>query len=156
MRAQFNSEADFVTILWPTILQGGAIAFFFVPLFTLALSGVPPEKVASATGLMNFARITAGAFGASVATTLWEDRAALHHARLVEHVDVTNPALLQAAGLLDGRAWTQLEIFTQLNRLIDREAFMLAANDIFAGSAVLFMGLAFIVWWARPDKTGTH
>ncbi|MCB1746427.1 MAG: DHA2 family efflux MFS transporter permease subunit [Gammaproteobacteria bacterium] len=156
MRAQFNTQADFLTILWPTLLQGGAIAFFFIPLFNLALSGVPVEKTASATGLMNFLRITAGAFGASVVTTAWEDRAALHHAQLVEHIDVTNGALLATGQTLDAQAWTQPEILLAVNRVIDREAFMLAANDVFTASAVLFVLLALVIWWARPEPAVAH
>jgi DHA2 family multidrug resistance protein len=31
---------------------------------------------------------------------------------------------------------------------------MLSANDIFYASAVLFLGLIFLVWLARPLKSG--
>ncbi|MGE3772495.1 MAG: DHA2 family efflux MFS transporter permease subunit, partial [Gammaproteobacteria bacterium] len=87
MRSLFNTQADFMAILWPTIVQGIAIAFFFIPLFNLALSGIPAHKIPSASGLLNFSRITAGAFGASVTTTVWDDRTILHHSHLVEHLD---------------------------------------------------------------------
>jgi DHA2 family multidrug resistance protein len=39
------------------------------------ISGLTPDKIPSATGLSNFVRITAGAFGTSITTTLWDDRA---------------------------------------------------------------------------------
>ena len=32
MRSHFNTQADFATILIPTIIQGVAMAFFFIPL----------------------------------------------------------------------------------------------------------------------------
>jgi DHA2 family multidrug resistance protein len=54
----------------PTIIQGVALAMFFIPLVTLSLSGLLPERIPSASGLFNFARITAGSFGTSIATTL--------------------------------------------------------------------------------------
>ena len=42
----------------PTIIQGVAMAFFFIPLTTITLSGLPPDKIPAASGLTNFARIT--------------------------------------------------------------------------------------------------
>ncbi len=145
MRSHFNTNADFNTILWPTILQGAAIGTFFIPLFNLALQGIPPEKIPSASGLLNFCRITAGAFGASVCTTVWDDRAAFHHARLVERLDPTHPILMGLTSA-DGAA------LAQLNRLIDQQAFMLSANEIFQGCAVLFIALVGIVWLAKPER----
>lgn len=151
MRSRFNTDADFMTIILPTILQGAAIGTFFIPLFNLALQGIPTEKISSASGLANFLRITAGAFGASVATTLWDNRASQHHADLVEHIDITNPL---AVSLLDPSAVPNVDpsrAAAYLNYVIDQQAYMMAANDIFLGSAVLFLALLAIVWMARPE-----
>lgn len=43
---------------------------------------------------------------------------------------------------------------TYLNRLVDQQAFMLSANDIFAASAALFLVLIVIVWMAKPVMSG--
>jgi DHA2 family multidrug resistance protein len=67
-------------ILIPTLIQGVAMAFFFIPLTTITLSGLTPDRIPAAAGLSNFVRITAGAMGTSIATTLWESRATMHHA----------------------------------------------------------------------------
>src|SRR5262249_5394507 len=93
MRSNFTTGTDIGTILIPTFIQGGAMAFFFIPLTTLTLSGLPPERIPAAAGLSNFVRITAGAMGTSISTTLWDNRATLHHARLVENLPVGNPQL---------------------------------------------------------------
>ena len=61
MRAQFTPQTDFFHILVPTVIQGGAVAFFFIPLTGLALSSVKPEEMAGAAGLMNFTRTLSGA-----------------------------------------------------------------------------------------------
>ena len=39
MRSLFNTQADFGTILLPTLLQGMAMAMFFIPLQSIAFSG---------------------------------------------------------------------------------------------------------------------
>ncbi len=152
MRSQFNTEADFAVILLPTIIQGAAIAFFFIPLFNLALSSIPSEKFPSASGLVNFVRITAGAFGASVTTTLWEDRTALHHAYLVEYVDRQELAMHPTLSGLRAAVPQDLPAFAGVDRLIEQQAAMLAANDIFAFCAGIFLLLTAAVWLARPDK----
>jgi DHA2 family multidrug resistance protein len=41
-----------------------------------------------------------------------------------------------------------------LNRLVDSQAFMLSANDIFYVSAIIFIGLIGLVWLARPPRGG--
>src|SRR5262249_32019348 len=86
MRSHSNTSADFTTLMIPTIIEGAAMATFFVPLITLGMSGLSPDRIPAASGLMNFARITAGSFGTSIATTLWDRRASLHHAQLAEHI----------------------------------------------------------------------
>src|SRR6266496_2678784 len=60
MRSHFNTSADFWTLMVPTIIQGAAMAIFFIPLVTLSLSGLSPDRIPAASGLFNFARITAG------------------------------------------------------------------------------------------------
>ena len=100
MRAQFNTNATIGTLLIPTIIQGAGMAAFFIPLMSITLSGLPPERIPAASGLSNFARITAGSFGTSITTTLWDRRATLHHAQLVEHLNAGDPVTSQALGTL--------------------------------------------------------
>jgi DHA2 family multidrug resistance protein len=152
MRSRFNVQADMTTLILPTIVQGVAMAFFFIPLVALTLSGLPQERVPSASGLSNFARITAGAFGTSIATTAWEDRSILHHAQLTESIAHGSPATRQA---LDGLAAAGLDpqqSLLQLNRLVDQQAYMLGADDIFRVSALFFLLLIAVVWLARPNQ----
>ncbi|WP_447773859.1 DHA2 family efflux MFS transporter permease subunit [Variovorax boronicumulans] len=154
MRSNFNTQADFVTIIIPTIIQGIAMAFFFIPLVTITLSGLTPDRIPAASGLSNFLRITAGAMGTSIATTLWDSRAALHHAQLVESVNPGNSAATSAIAGLTSSGFSTEQVLGQINRLVDQQAFMLATNDIFYASAVLFLLLIPLVWLARPQKGG--
>jgi DHA2 family multidrug resistance protein len=152
MRAQFNTQADMKTILIPTLIQGVAMAFFFIPLITITLSGLSPDRLPAASGLTNFVRITAGAVGTSITTTLWENRAALHHAHLAEAVAPGSPALQSALAGMSAAGLNPQQALAQLNRLIDQQAFMLAANDIFFLSAALFLALIPLVWLTQPQR----
>jgi len=154
MRSRFNTGADIETLMIPTLIQGISMAFFFIPLVTLTLSGLTPDRIPAASGLSNFARITAGAFGTSITTTLWENRAAQHHAQLVESVSQSSVPTQQALSQLSGLGMSHEQGLAYLNRLVDQQAFMLSANDIFLASAALFIGLIGIIWLARPVRSG--
>lgn len=154
MRSNFNTQADFVTIIIPTIIQGIAMAFFFIPLVTITLSGLTPDRIPAASGLSNFLRITAGAMGTSITTTLWDNRATLHHAQLAETVNQGNNAAASAMAGLNANGFSTDQVMGQINRLVDQQSYMLATNDIFYASAVLFLLLIPLVWLARPQKGG--
>jgi len=154
MRSHFNTQADFQTIMIPTIIQGVAMAFFFIPLVTITLSGIPPEKIPAASGLSNFVRITAGSFGTSIATTIWQDRAAMHHAQISEYVNQGSTATTSALTGLAGAGLTPEQALGTINRLADQQAYMLAANDVFYVSAVIFLLLIPLVFLTRHTKAG--
>ena len=154
MRAHFNTNATIGVLLVPTVIQGAALACFFIPLIAIGLSGLTPDRIPSASGLMNFARITAGSFGTSIVTTLWDRRATLHHQQLVEHLTQGDPVAAQAMANLQANGFGAEQSYGLINRLVDNQAFMLSANDIFFASGILFLGLMFVVWLARPTTTG--
>ncbi len=155
MRSHFNTQASFAVLLIPTVIQGIAMAFFFIPLVTVTLSNMTPDRIPAASGLSNFARITAGAFGTSIATTVWENRAVLHHAQLSESINQGNASAMAALNGLAANGLTDGQALAQVNRIIDQQAFMLAANDVFFVSAVMFLMLIPLVWLARaPSHKG--
>jgi len=153
MRSNFNTQADFTTLIMPTVIQGIAMAFFFIPLVSLTLSGLPPHRMPAASGLSNFCRILAGGMGTSIATTIWEDRATMHHAHLADAINVNNGAASQAVAGMQAQGMSADQAFAQINRMIDQQAAMLSANDIFYASAICFVLLIGIVWLARPQKS---
>ncbi len=155
MRSWFNTQADIETILIPTVIQGIGTAFFFVPLVSLTLSGLEPDRIPAATGLSNFVRIMAGAFGTSITTTLWDSRTAVHHAQLTEQIgDGSGVAAADVFAKMHALGLSTEQIAAYVNQLVNQQAAMLGANDIFAGSALLFLLMIGLVWLARPAKHG--
>jgi DHA2 family multidrug resistance protein len=150
MRSQFSTQADFMTIMMPTILQGIAVAFFFIPLSTLTLNGIAPAQMPSASGLSNFMRILGGSFGTSVTITLWQDRTAMHHAELSEMINRSSQATTSAISNFAAAGMSQEQGLASINRLIDQQAATMAADDIFLASALIFLLLIPIIWLAKP------
>lgn len=154
MRAGFTTQVDTRTLMIPTLIQGAAMAMFFIPLTSIILSGQPPEKIPAASGLSNFVRITFGAIGASISTTVWENRSALHHARLVEKVNPYDTAYLDQLNHLMQMGMSQTQATGVIERNLSLQASMLGANDIFWISGVLFFVLIGFVWLTKPAKGG--
>jgi DHA2 family multidrug resistance protein len=149
MRSQFTVQTDMMQILIPTVMQGAAMAMFFIPLTTLTLTGISPERIPSAAGLSNFTRITAGAMGTSITTTLWDSRASLHHAHITE-------SLIQGQGIfgitlesLKASGLSSEQALLQINRMIDQQAYTRAADDIFLASAMIYVGLIGFIWLTK-------
>ena len=154
MRSNFNTQADFGTILLPTLVQGVAMAFFFIPLVTITLSGIAPERIAAASGLSNFVRITAGSFGTSIATTIWQDRSAMHHAQLSESVNQASATAQQTLSGLAASGLTPQQALAVVDRLANQQAYMLAVNDVFFASAMIFLLLIPLVYLTHYRKAG--
>lgn len=152
MRSHFTTQTDVQALLIPTIIQGVAMAFFFIPLVSLTLSGLRPDEIPGASGLSNFVRITAGAFGTSIVTTVWDNRASMHHAHLVEHLSVYDAESNQFMSRLEHAGLTSAQALEQLNRLVTQQAYMRSADDIFYISAIITLALIAFVWFARPEK----
>ncbi len=144
--AGFNTQVSFGTLAWSRFAQGLGVALFFAPLMSIVLSGLPPGRVASASGLANTLRTLAGSFATSLTTTLWDRREALHQTHLSESITLFNsPAQGQTA-------------FATLERSIVQQAYMLATNDLFWLWGWTFLALIAVVWFARPpfSAAGTH
>jgi DHA2 family multidrug resistance protein len=152
MRSSFNTQVDIWTLVVPTIVQGAAVSCFFIPLVGLALGDLRPQQIPNGSGLNNFLRITAGGFAASIATTLWESRAAVHHAQLVEHIVPGSPATMSMLESLGAAGMGDMQRYALLDRLVNQQAFTLSALDLFYASAIVLIILIPLVWMARPPR----
>jgi len=152
MRSEFTTDADYWKLIIPQLIQGAAMACFFIPLVSITLSQVSPQNIPSASGVSSFVRITCGAFGASIFTTLWESRASLHHAQLTESISNLRPESAIALNQLQNSGLSDAQSLGLLDRLITVQAFTLSADELFLASAVIFLVLTGIVWFAKPVK----
>jgi DHA2 family multidrug resistance protein len=155
MRSHYTTGVDTYTLVLPTLLQGIPTALFFTPLTAIILSGLPPERIPSAAGLSNFARIFAGAVGTSLLSTGWNNRTILHHERLIEQTSVNNPTFTGAMAALQdtlGASAEKARAFFEYS--LNTQAAMLGLNDIFWLSAVIFILIIPLIWLTRPVKGG--
>ncbi len=153
LRSRFGTDADYTTIVIPMLLQGVAGSLFFISMSAISLSRIPQAQFPLAAGLSNFVRISAGAFGTSLATTIWSSRTQQHRAHLVEEASRTGWPLdgpfydgVRAAGMSIEHLRAMLE------RVIEQQALTLGVNDIFLASVFLYLLLALPIMAARPVR----
>src|SRR5471032_3302899 len=150
----FEPGMDFGASARPQFIQGFAVGCFFMPLTTIILSGLPPERMAAASSLSNFIRTLAGSIGTSITTTMWADRESLHHAHLTENITPFNPEAQQTYQQLEGMGMTHQQASGWIAREITNQGLIISANEIFWASAGVFLILLILIWFARPPFGG--
>jgi MFS transporter, DHA2 family, multidrug resistance protein len=159
--SHLNLDADFWTIIWPRIIQGIGISFFFVPLSTLTLSSIPKPQMGNGSAIFNLLRNLGGSFGVAFITTVLSRRTQFHQSHLSEGFSIYDFKLQQAVptlqGFLQGRGVEgttakqgALEI---LYGLLQKQAAMLGFSDVFYLLFIFFLGLVPLVWVIRRGAT---
>ena len=152
LRSELTTDASFWTLVIPLLVQGVAMSTFFLAMLNIQLDGVPSERLPSASGISNFARITAGSFAASLVTTGWDRREAFHQSHLSEGMTAFSPhytGALEALSRLDTNVTQRAAIVT---RIVVNQAYLLAQNDIARLSAWGAGAMIVVVWLARRPK----
>ncbi len=82
--------------------------------------------------------------------TLWQHRGDYHHAVLVEHLNVTNPAVANYVHTLNGIGAQTKGAWAAIENVVTREALTSSVNDVFIVCAVLFFAMIPVIWLAKP------
>jgi DHA2 family multidrug resistance protein len=152
--ATLNEQASFGQFATPRFFQGLGLAFFFLPLNQILLSGVPPSDLASASGLSNFVRTMSGSIATAVTVWMWNRRTDYHHTVLSEHVRNSADGWIHYQADLNSLGITGNGAFQYVDRVIGSQAATLAVNDVFFALGCMFILLVPFIWLARPPFTG--
>ena len=154
MRANYTPDASFWALTFPVLIQGIGMATFFISLITIAFDGIPLEKVPSASGISNFARITAGGFGASIITTMWDRRETLHQSRLTETGSLFSPAYREAVARLQDAGLSPVQSAAAIMREIETQSYLIASTELFWVSGWLTLTMIAVIWMTRRPAGG--
>ncbi|MFV0277839.1 MAG: DHA2 family efflux MFS transporter permease subunit [Parahaliea sp.] len=155
MRANFTNQVDFLSLTLPMLVNGVAMSGFFVTMVTIQLDRIPQHQVPSATGISNFARITCGSFAASIITTAWDRRTALHQSQLVETLPAGSAAYDTASTALGNLGLGDTQTAAVITHRIVQEATLLGADDLFWVSGWLSVAMIALVWLTRRPTGAT-
>ena len=149
--ATLNETASFAQFAMPRLMQGVGIAFFFLPLNQILLSGVPANELASASGVSNFVAHHVRQLldrhhrvGVESAQRLSSRRAHRAHPQLRRCMDALSGAACAPMGSTGSGA------SEYVNFIISSQASTLGVNDVFNMLGLLFLLLIPLVWFAKP------
>ncbi|MBF0475283.1 MAG: DHA2 family efflux MFS transporter permease subunit [Deltaproteobacteria bacterium] len=155
LMAQFNLYLDFPGAVWPRIVQGMFIGFFFVPVMTMSMSYVPKEKMGNASSIINLMRNLGGSFGVAFVTTMLSQRTQFHHQHLSSHLTPYNSVLQFYVDKFTPMFQNQDQMLGAIYDQMQRQAAMLAFNDVFILQAVIFASLIpLLLIVKKPVKGG--
>jgi len=92
MSRRLDLQMDFRTAVELRMIQSVGMAFLFVPIQTIAYSGVPLQKNNQVSGIINLSRNLGGDIGIAFVTTLITRHAQTHQANLAAHTTAYDPA----------------------------------------------------------------
>jgi DHA2 family multidrug resistance protein len=144
LNASLSLFSEHYQIMLPLYIRGFAMGMVFTPLSTLALSEIPRQKIAQASGLFNVLRQVGGSFGVALMGTLLTRRMIYHTEMYGQMVDSHSPAFQQvivnlthfsqhAVGGTVGVSAMRADALVATN--IVQQAFVRAINDDFLVAA---------------------
>jgi len=145
-------DVAFWNVISPRLVQGIGMACFFLPVQALMLSNITPDHMAAASGLSNFLRTLGAAVGTAISVTAWEHLALISRAQLAENINAYNPAATLYIEKLQASGLSQEQAYAVLDRTLFSQSYMVATNEFFLYSSVLFFLLMGVVWLTRPRK----
>jgi DHA2 family multidrug resistance protein len=163
MGQQIDLRMDFRTAVELRMIQSAGMAFLFVPIQTIAYSGVPVQKNNQVSGIVNLSRNMGGDIGIAFVTTLITRHSQTHQAMLAQHTSGYSEAYRdRIAGLT--RAFTHAgatslgaarEATGALYRSLAQQATQLAYLDALRALGIATALMIPVIWFAgKPQARG--
>jgi DHA2 family multidrug resistance protein len=159
MLAGINLQIAKADVIWPSVINGIAISFIFVPLTTATMSQLGQAQIGNASGLYNLMRNLGGSIGIAFVTTMLARGSQVHQALMVEHLAPDNPAFVQrlaaAKKLLshhaDPATATQ-QAYAGIYSLLDQQAHLWAfVDNFFLFGLLALAGIPLVFLFKRPQ-----
>ena len=136
--ANINLQVSKSSVIWPSVINGIAISFIFVPLTTITMSQLGQRQLGNASGLYNLTRNLGGSFGIAFVTTMLARGAQVHQSLMVSHLTpydrpfVTQlAATTQALGQQTDPVTASTQAYATMYNILDQQSHLWAFVDNF-------------------------
>jgi DHA2 family multidrug resistance protein len=146
------------------VFRGIGMGLLFTPLSTLALAGIPRERMAQASGMFNVIRQIGGSFGVALFGTMMTRRVILHLANFGYAVKANSPAFKSAVIRLQGFAQkaiggTASDAAARARALVfshvGKQAVVAAIDDDFLiATGITILCILFLLFLRPPVRRG--
>jgi DHA2 family multidrug resistance protein len=159
-----NLETGYWDLFWPQFLQGICLGFLFVPLTTLTMSPIAPEKMGNATSIFNLMRNIGGSVGIAYVTTMVARKEQVLTNLMGAHVsayDSRTRILLE--GLRNMFVSRGSDVVTATQRaqaalfgMVQRQAAMLSFVQVFRFLGIVFIAMVPLIFLMRSPRAGAR
>jgi DHA2 family multidrug resistance protein len=163
--SHLNLNAGYWDIFRPQVIQGGAMAFLFIPLMAVSMQGIAREKMGNATSIYNLMRNIGGSFGIATMTTFLARRSQVHQNQMVSHISsfdhntqmmwrgMTGWFLSHGSdSVAAGR-----QALSAMYGMLQQQAMMLSFVEAFWVMGVIFLGMVPLLFLLKnPRKLHPH
>jgi len=160
---QINLNANQWDFMLPQFMQGAGMALLFVPLTTVSMATINPQRMGYATSLFNLMRNIGGGVGIAMTGTYLQRHRQVVAASLGEHVNIYDPlAQSTLSQITQGMIAAGADAVTAAQRayvilhgMILRQASMVTFVNIYRMLGVLFLAMIpLVLLMRRPAKGG--
>jgi DHA2 family multidrug resistance protein len=159
MLSDINLQVSKASVIWPSVINGIAISFIFVPLTTAAVGHLAQAQMGNATGLYNLMRNIGGSVGIAFVTTMIQRGAQTHQALMVGHLTPIDPAFTGRLNILEHTLARHADTVTAANQAyglvyqtLDRQAHLWAFADNFRLFGWLALGCIPLIFQFKRIK----
>jgi len=155
--SHLNADISFFDAAMARLYQSMFLPFLFVPLSAVAYAGLPQNKTAQASSLLNVARNLGGTIGISSSQSMLSNAMQRHQTELVQGLNPLNfnysewLAKAQNAVGSVGDTTTPLAL---LYSQVQRQASILAFLDVFRSLMIIVLIVSPAVFLMKPSKSG--
>jgi MFS transporter, DHA2 family, multidrug resistance protein len=160
LQSFFTLQTPTSTIVAATCVQGVGFACLFVPLTTVALSGIRRHQLADAAGLNSLFRQVGGSMGLAVFATLLTRGAAPARTAIASHLTETDPGVqARVAAIVQGMIQRGLHpaeaaaaARATLFGILSRQATVLAFEKVFLEVGLMFVCVLPLLYFLRSAR----
>jgi DHA2 family multidrug resistance protein len=149
--AYFNLYVDFWGIATPGMLAGVGSGLFFVPLTAVAFASIPKAQYDEASGVYALMRGIGGSAGIAVVSWLFVRQTQIHFNELTAHVTPFNRDVIPYLGQYGLTPYSPQSAPLMVHE-IDRQAQMLAFNDIFWFIAMVTLAIIPLIFLMKKTE----
>lgn len=160
--SSLNLEIDFYGLALSRVFQSFSVAFLAVSINTAAYYDIPPEKINSASSLLNLSRNVGASLGIALTTSLLAHRTRVHINDLSYHASTYNPNFIESIRRiiieLKQQGLTALQAksasYGVMWDTLVRQASMQAVIDAFQIFMILFLAVIPFVFLLKGKRKG--
>jgi MFS transporter, DHA2 family, multidrug resistance protein len=147
-----TKDWDFAQLFIPQVLRGIGMMFAIVPITTISLGTLAPDRLKNASGLFNLMRNLGGAVGLAGLNTVLDKRIDLHLARLHDSINWSRPQVMEMLNGLAARipgSDAHNMALKQVFLFVRQQGIVMAFADVFLLLCFLFLAFAPLAWFMR-------